>query len=174
MGVMVDQEGWIMLLLLAIEDALVWSPNPTWFLECEILKSKIVPKFLDMVRMAIWVVLINLIVCCIKGGSGLRGSNGQAAKPCEVTRWEQESTTCQAFLILPPPVGEQRYNSWREAIHLPKDPSCSSQYILGSNPPISCGRRPTTVGEEPNNCQLGNLPLVERVSIMRGEEPFSW
>ena len=30
-GVMVDQEGWIMLLLLAIEDALVWSPNPLAF-----------------------------------------------------------------------------------------------------------------------------------------------
>ena len=148
--------------------------QPNLLLECEILKSKIVPKFLDMVRMAIFMALINLIVCRIKGDSGLRGSNGQAAKPCEVTRWEQESTTCQAFLILPPPVGEQRYNSWREAIHLPKDPSCSSQYILGSNPSISCWRRPNTVGEEPNNCQLGNLPLVERVSIMRGEEPFSW
>ena len=148
--------------------------QPNLLLECEILKCKIVPKFLDMVRMAIWVVLINLIVCCIKGGSGLRGSNGQAAKPCGVTRWKQESTTCQAFLILPPPVGEQPYNSWRGAIHLLKNPSCSSHYILGSNPPISYWRRPTTVGEEPNNCQLGNLPLVERVSIMRGEEPFSW
>ena len=125
MGVMVDQEGWIMLLLLAIEDALV-------LLECEMLKSKNGSKFLDMVRMAIWMVLINLIVCCIKGDSGLRGSNGQAAKPCEVTRWEQESTTCQAFLILPPPVGEQ-------PIIVGEEPPQKSFLLL----PLQIGEQPT-------------------------------
>ena len=137
------------------------SGHPTHLLlECEMLKSKIVPKFLDMVRMAIRMVLINLIVCCIKGDSGLRGSNGQAAKPCEVTRWEQESTTCQAFLILPAPVGEQPHNSWRGAIHLPKDPSCSSHYIYWG------ATHPSLVGGDP--------PQSERNPIIVSKETFPW
>ena len=137
------------------------SGHPTHLLlECEMLKSKNGSKFLDMVRMAIWMVLINLIVCCIKGDSGLRGSNGQAAKPCEVTRWEQESTTCQAFLILPPPVGEQPYNSWRGAIHLPKDPSCSSHYIYWG------ATHPSLVGGDP--------PQSLRNPIIVSKETFPW